>query len=573
MTRLFTGIWQMLITLSLCGQFQIAHYNGNTTSHPRIKPLILNDGNIVTYHWDDFHILRRYAENGELIWSKSFDGTLQTNFFLDPVVALSRDGSSGFVLARYVGTTQVTVDTLFTTMIQCDMTFMISRWNSAGDPTETFTINKQFLEQPSADIGIQNVQVQVSPDGGIVMLIHTSSAKLEVVKLNGSGQLEWSRSVGQQVSPVGEHAPAQAFDNEPRPQLAIGQDGSIYYIEGGQYFASHLRLTKLNADGELVWMNRYIYNNNVTVATFHGLAIDQSGTLHTSGYLVTTVGRFHILYKISSDGVMLQADIYRTPYFLSPWEFGLDAQGNRYDLVRTQVNVSSPVFLSEGLLVADQDGSNGYFIRRISQVVPPNNVFLPLRYMDVFGDRITLSGHLHHEDINLAYTTRYESLMTFDSQNITSCFLNDTTLQNTSVPASLITTENITNAVSLDVLSYYTAMSFQLVPESLNAELTTDLCVLGSDLLGLGTGVDNSVITSPTLLDRTMYRPGEEIKFNITVPATIEVWNSAGQLISRKSYHQHSAVLSTSGWKSGIYLIRGKDLQGGSLGAIRVIIE
>ena len=205
--------------------------------------------------------------------------------------------------------------------------------------------------------------------------------------------------------------------------------------------------------------------------------------------------------------------------------------------------------------------------------MPPNNVFLPLRYMDVFGDRIALLGHLHHEDIDLAYTTRYESLMTLDTEDITACFLNDTTLQYTSVPASLITTENITNAVSLDVLPYYTAMSFQLVPESLDAELTTDLCGLGSDLLGLGTGVDNSEITSPTLLDRTIFRPGEEIIFNITVPATIEVWNSAGQLISGKSYHQHSAVLSTSGWKSGIYLIRGRDLQGLSLGLIRVIIE
>lgn len=109
-----------LSMLTAHAQFQVVHDAPNTTSTPKLTPLILADGSLITFHQESGNdIFRKYDANGVLIWNKALAGNSQTMWNGDPAIALMIDGADGFQFARLAGFLLLTSTVYF---------FLSSRW-------------------------------------------------------------------------------------------------------------------------------------------------------------------------------------------------------------------------------------------------------------------------------------------------------------------------------------------------------------------------------------------------------------------------------------------------------------
>ncbi len=419
-----------------------------------------------------------------------------------------------------------------------------------------------------------------APDNGLlVMITHdlVPSESIELLKLSPNGNIEWCRSLGNGdwASP-GSYQPTGAFDISAKGRVSVASDGSIYYIEGSRFLNGHLRLAKLDPDGELLWMNRYVYGGNTNSVQFHDLVVDVAGSVHAAGSIQTSVGNFHFLLRIAPDGDLERADLYRTPLILPPFlqfaQLDIDSEGRRFHRVNTHVPFTEEP--SHGILIADTLGSPAQFFRRDDQIVLPNNVFIPFGGMDVLGDRVALSGALNHEHVDLAFTTRYEALLSFDTENVFSCFMNDTMLAHIPVPLEIVSTESITNAVSLDVSAYYSVQPDTITLTSFDPEPLDTLCSFGYNLLGVEIGMnEGSPGTSIPLIRQTLVARDRPIALNEIGASFIEVWNTNGVLILDRNIHGDLSSIATTGWNSGMYMIRALNGHGTPIRIERIMLE
>ncbi len=548
-------IWLLMISTQLYSQFQVVHDAPNTATSPFIAPLIFDDGAILTYQGTgDDHLFRKYDPSGLLLWSKAYSGASSNGWGSGPVKALALDENDGFVLLRYV--TLIWTDTANGEWHQ-DV-FNLARFNNNGDLLSSYNIKKSFFTYNFGEY-FERLQLDIAPNNDAILMIMRGSSPIghiEVHRIDPNGELLWSRSVGQLLQPLPDHPdPTTTFDQYPHCKFTVAPDGSIYYMEGGRSLGQ-LRLGKLAGNGDLLWMNRYVYGNTVNSIDYDGLQIGPDGNINASGRLETTVGSFHIFMTIDPDGTLLNTDIYRTPYHLTPIDLCIDDEGKRYHLVRT--HFVHPEY-SHGLLIADTLGSHAIFKRRADQIVLPNNVFLPLHHMDLSGDQLAISGLLHHEHVDLAFTTRYETLLSFDTGDITSCFLNDTAFAHIPVPLSIIATEEMTDAGSVDISQFFTSSDSTMSLQLLDPEPLVPLCEFGSDLLGIELGIGDVLYDQLPMVQQTLLSPGDPIRIIGAASVFAEVWDASGKLIHGMGIPNGTGIIPTNGWHSGIYLVRAID--------------
>ena len=549
-----------------CAQFQIVHDVPNTTTNPIIQPVILEDGGILTHQWlNNVHTLRKYDQQGGLLWSTSIP---------DPSLVSIEPTPSGIVFCNYLGFTATPNDTMWMEELH-QHSFRITRLDMDGQIEGSDLLRKSYLTSSSNWSWISTIDIALTNDGGSVLLINFDESpmgQIDILKLTANNSLEWSRCLGNNDTAwPGLPDPTYTFNNLIRGRLNAN-GGEIYYTEGGEYYGSHFRLAKLDSNGDVVWMKTYEYGNTDPYVTVNDLLIDGSGKIHMDGSLQTTVGRFHIFLQASSQGDLERVDIYRTPYYLQNLQFGLDSEGRRVH--RVALTTPFTGIPSHGLFIADTLGSPGQLLRRDDQIVMPNNVFIPFGGMDVHNDRIALSGLLNHEHVDLAFTTRYEALLSFDTENVFSCFMNDTMLAHIPVPLEIMTTENITNAVSLDVSAYYSVQPDTITLTSLDPEPLDTLCSFGYNLLGVEIGIaEGSLGTGIPLVKQTLVVRDRPIVLNDIGASVIEVWNTNGALIMDRNLHGELSSIPTTGWNPGMYMIRALNELGIPIRIERIMLE
>lgn len=566
----------LLLSLSVRAQFQVVHDLPNTTTTPQLTPVLLADGSTVTHQWSaGEHLFRKYDGSGVLVWSKVLAGNAMDTWFSGAALTLVSDEADGFIFAVqdsvriYVGIGPFTEDSLV-------YSYRIVRVNGNGDLTSAVLLKKSYAEQwaGSGDMH-RGFDAARTPDNGVVVSMNTSNAgtgSIDLVKVNVNGTLAWCRSVGQPIGQVTGPEPTWALNQSASATVAVSSTGRIYYSEGGNYPYNHLRLGALDTDGSLLWMKRYVYGNTSPMVQYHDIAVDADGDVHGAGSLSTTVGHFHIFLRTNADGVLERGDIYRTSYNLNMGHFGLDGQGRRYH--RLPFWYTGGVGGSHGILIADTLGTPARFVRRNDQVVLPNNVFTIPQRFDVTGDQLAVSNLLHHEDVDLAYTTRYEGLSVFTTDDIDPCLMDDTTFAHIPVPLNpVMTTEEITTAVSVDVSAYYSIEPIALTLTTPDDEELVLLCEFVGELLGLNTGV-NGTLAGETLplIRNTLLARGTPIALNGTAMVTVEVYDSSGALTQRSLLNEERS-LSTTTWSPGMYVIRAIDRNGSPLGIGRVVVE
>lgn len=554
-------------------QFHVVHDVPNITTDPAFQPLILADGGLVTHHWEDSaHIFRKYDGEGELLWSRALPGDLPYTWNPEGPVVLLPDGPDGFQFVRQANTTYTLVDTVMWMDHRLEQTYQIGSVNGAGVLTGSTLVKKTAIV-PIGNFGdIGGFDAARTPDGGTILCSTTSEAasgSIDLVKVGAGGAVLWSRSVGMNSGPM--HTPTVAFNSQPAARVAVSADGRIYVAEGGSYPYSDFRLAELDDDGALLWMKHYVYGNNSPMIHYEDIEVDAAGRVHGVGVLFSSVGRFHILLRTAPDGTLERGDIYRTPLAALSGHFGIDAQGRRYHRVGTVDPTNGA--LSEGVLVADTLGNPGYFLRRADEVVPPDNIQLIPQRMAVGSDRVALSGQLVHEHMDLAFTTRFESLGLLDTEDLTSCLMTDTTFSHTAVPLGIMTVTDVVGAVSVDIMAYYSAEPLTTALTDLDPEPLEPTCPFIQQLLGISTGLaaDGTVEQRP-LVFNSLVAPGTPLVITDATAASVAVYDMRGTLMHRTSLGTDRNV-STAGWPAGVYVLHAQDRTGAQVGTGRVAVE
>jgi hypothetical protein len=556
-------------------QFQVTHDVPNTSTSPHITPLILNDGHVVTWHrHQGMNKLRKYTSEGELLWSKEMQGGISL-WSLETSFCMAKDNSDGFVIAEHMTTTSTT-DSIWMDTQHLEYRFKITKFNGAGAVTSAFEISKSYSTSWSNWHSPNRMRIGITAEGDLVLAInyYTSpgGSSTDLLRLGSSGEVIWSRNAGPNPPP---------WDNDPLPtdtpegkmEMALAPEGTVYLTSQGLMGASHLRLIKLDAAGNLLWAKRYVYTNSVTSVGYNEIQVDAAGNVHAAGYINTTVGRFHIFLVIDPDGELLRADIYRSAHQLQNLGFKLDAQGQRYHLVRTQADPFLAVY-KQALLRADTLGSAAQLFSRQDHVVLPHNVFIPFQAMDVMGEDLVLSGTLHHEHVDLAFTTRYESLLRFATDDLGHCFSQDSAMAHIPVPLSITSTQNLDNYASISVAQFYAVAPATSVTNPLPDEPLVDLCDLGSELLGLPIGFNEApVALHRPLVHQNLVAAGTMILLHGDGAARVEVWTNHGTLKYTARISGDPMAIPTSGWSSGVYLVRALDHGGRPVAVQRIVLE
>lgn len=554
----------VMMIVNVAAQYQVVHDAPNTTSAPVLYPLILADGSIVTHHWsNDMHVFRKYATDGELVWSKALGGGLAEMGPHGPVVLL-RGEAGGFRFVRYIGGTTTLIEWPYH---EEQFTYQIGNVDGNGTLTDAVLLSRTETTPANGDAIPEKLDAARTPDGGTVILITTSmgaSGTIEMLRLDATGNLLWARRPGSILD--------VAFSGHPAGTVAVSPAGRIYYMEGGRYGSSHLYLGEVdNSSGDLLWLKHYVYGNTSTAAEFHDIALDGAGQVHATGELVTSVGRFHIFLRTTANGDLDRSDIYRTTLALKDGHFGIDALGHRFHRVRT-IDPSTGD-QSNGFLVADTLNGAGHFFRRVDEVVHPNNVILVHQRMDVAGDQLVFSGPLLHEHMDLAFTTRYETLSVLDPEAPEPCLMNDTLLSHVAVPLNIMTTTDMTQAVCSSLAQYYTSAPLGLSLITMPAEELVDLCPFAHELLGIiedvpetTAGPDHPLVRS-TLVAR-------DTPIWITDPkmTSVVVHDARGAVV--QSLRLGAArTIPTERLCPGIYFLLATDRAGALVRSARVIVE
>ncbi len=579
MIQLRTFALQLL--LGLCGgaaqaQFQVVHDVPNTSSNPQITPLILADGNTVTYQWNDGqHIFRKYDTNGGLVWSRGMEAYSFNTFDGGPSVVLLKNGVDGF---RFVFISDITETPLggsgFESLLE--RTYQVANVDITGEVSSSFRIVKSYVIDFLDDYSQGSIDAAQAPDGGLVIssiLKNGAAGSVDIMKINAAGGVEWVSNVGQYWGAVDTPTPTVCEDVEPRVKVVVASTGGIYFTEGSSVVPSNFSLGALGVNGDLLRLKKYIYANIGPSSWFDDIEMDQAGNVHMAGSLSTTVGQFHYFLRTDPDGVLDRGDLYRTPYGHFDGKFGIDALGRRYHLVNTRPIVGLGAGFSQGLLLADTLDNPAQLLRRADQVILPNNVFIAPHALDVSGSRVAVTGSLHHEHVDLAFTTRYETLASMETGALSACLFSDTALAHIEIPLEIMTTEDIPNAASIDVSSYYTSEPITLSFTALDPEPLEGLCAFASEILGVNLGLDESSTSeqAPLVLN-SLVAQGTPVVLNDAKVNAVAVYDVHGALVQRTNMSAGRAI-ATTGWPSGVYILHAMDAHGMPLRVGRVVVE
>ncbi len=569
MIQLRTFALQLL--LGLCGgaaqaQFQVVHDVPNTSSNPQITPLILADGNTVTYQWNDGqHIFRKYDTNGGLVWSRGMEGSYFSEWNSEPSMVLMKRGTDGFRFARIVEVTYTPTEDLVEDLVE--ISIHVVDVDANGEPISGSLVKKSYLTSSPVSFFPGGIDAALGPNGDVVLALTTiegPSGSIELVKLSDAGVVQWGRSVGQTFGLPG--VPTLTFGTHPQARVALSGTGRVYFTDGDRYGQTNLRLAELGPNGDLLWMKLYTYANIGPSAEFHDIVVDGSGSVHAGGTISTSVGRFHYFLRTDADGTLDRGDLYRAPHAVLGGAFSLDDQGRRYHFVST-------LGPTQGVLVADTLDNPAFYLRRADEVILPNNVFDVQHTMDVEGDRVALSGLLHHEHVDLAFTTRYETLASMETGALSACLFSDTALAHIEIPLEIMTTEDIPNAVSIDVSSYYTSEPITLSFTALDPEPLEGLCAFASEILGVNLGLEESSTSeqAPLVLN-SLVAQGTPVVLNDAKVNAVAVYDVHGALVQRTTIRAGRAI-ATTGWPSGVYILHAMDARGMPLRVGRVVVE
>ncbi|MBK8532557.1 MAG: T9SS type A sorting domain-containing protein [Flavobacteriales bacterium] len=547
-----------------CAQFQVVHDTPLANALIAPTPLILTDGSTVTYHLSDGHpIFRKYDGDGGLLWTKFLEADPQTTWGYGDGWSsrMVSDGAEGFYFACHAYSTNTpTGDPM---MYDHDRYYHIVHVDGDGEVLSSRRLKKSYMIWDQIGESQHGIDLERTPDDGLVLssTIHGIFKWTDVVKIDANGAVGWSRCVGHASADPTGPSPAFVHDVQGRGRLAVSNSGTVFYMEAGDGPLEHLRLFALDANGDLLWAKHHVYDGTISYIAYRDIAVDAGGKVHALGVMSTSVGNYQIVLRSAEDGTLDRGDLYRTPTtYVNADFFRVDAQGRRWNG-------------GEGVIVSDTLGNPAQHLERADQVILPNNVFVETLGLDVSGGRLALSGRLNHEHVDLAYTTRHETLASIDTDDLSACLMNDTVLTHVAIPLEIVAQEDLLNAGAIDVSAYYSIAPSTLTMTDLDPEPMDGICAFASEILGVNIGMEERDNTERTpMVLNSFVAQGSPIHLNDPAAYAVTVYDVHGALVQRSALNA-SRTVPTSGWSTGVYILHALDGQGTPLRAGKVVLE
>lgn len=199
----------------------------------------LEDGSIVIAGYIETTIqdnpdvyLLKISNDGQLIWSKTFETSLDQKAF---DLQLTSDG--GFILA---GTTAET-----DTVSNPKMDAMLMKVDASG--------TLEWMESYGFEAFNDNAKAVTILDDGYVFTGTTenqtgSDTDIYLVRVNNQGAVIWTKMIGSELNGTNQADYAE--------DVLLAQDGNLI-IAGSRYFAGQAYLAKLDLDGEIIWETEF----------------------------------------------------------------------------------------------------------------------------------------------------------------------------------------------------------------------------------------------------------------------------------------------------------------------------
>ena len=557
-------------------QFQVVHEPGGSAVS---RTIVTSDGGVITVQRiDSTHLFRKYDPQGELLWNKLLEDTTAIPPMFDPYEGISTmiaNNSGGCIFARFIGTVGLPpllpgepADSVWTYINLMEL-------NADGNIVMSSQIEK-FQHYGGDLLGAQSLELAVQADGSIFLLVNYDGLNLtfiELYKIGSDGSLIWGRSIGRQSWPGA--IPTLSYAMFPEARMTTDIAGNVYIAEREDVGIGELYLAKILPNGDMAWMNEYTYSSGS--AKFDGMKVDSDGMIHAGGSLMSPVGDFAFFSIISSDGDMERADLYRISYdlqsTLQKGDIGLDNEARRYYKANYWESALSGPVEKQLIVQADTIGSQAILLRRNDQVILPNNVFMTLGDIDVRNDRLSISGVLNHQHVDLAVTTLYEAAIQFETDDLSTCILTDSSLAHIPVPLNLFATSQPTDAASIDISNYvdvYPMTAYSIT--DLPADSLEELCTLTNNLLQI-VGIGEGTTQNTPLVDQTLIVAGSLLEIVHPDVNRIELYSANGQLILAKDISAHDRSLTLVKGISGLHLLRGFDQNDSMVGVQKMMIQ
>jgi len=497
--------------------------------------------------------VRKHDVSGSVLWSKDIDLLDHLDGGFSANETMVADNSGGFHMVLSAGTTQYT-DPLGSdsdTTI-CHIAYMHLDQNGELIGTKLF---RRELIHSFYSIIPTNLSIYTNEAGGLGIVI-TGGFDInwtEIIDLNADGSTNWI--MGYDIPSLPTSGPRVI-----RPKV----NGGYYMLNIADGPVDKLEMLSIAANGAISWSKAYNYTNSVYGSRYNDFTTDGIGRIHAVGHVALPTGDFRIMPIISPSGVLERVDLYRPGGFRESEKIFLGPSGDRFVFSRSSQSWATTGTME--IMIADTLGNDASLKQRKEVLVGDNYYYGDWGACDVKNGRMLIADAFYKQHAVLSYLTKRESVLDMDMNDLTSCFFSDTTNAHTSVPLSIMTTQDIAT-------TWYDASQLWTWTNADTLTITDVTPPTFSDLCSFAVGINkNPTSTEQQLLYPTLLTAGQPLTITADNVQRIEVWNTSGQLIQKHSVSSDRSV-PTNTLAPGMYAVKAYGAVGSVLGTTRLVVD
>lgn len=401
-----------------------------------------------------------------------------------------------------------------------------------------------------SSIGVQQVQVTENGQSDIFITCSaglSSSNLLSVTKLEGGGEVLWSRRIGDATAMMSFPFPSFGINTV---YLAPDPFGGCRIVAPATDFNDEsVNVVSLAADGSLSWARLFDYLGLVSSFKMSGPAVTNDGSTVFCTHTTSDNGGAHLV-RISESGQLVEVQQVAGEY----WGELRNDQGDLLMLwggsVITLSEAGDPLIqISFGALPDGEDST----------------YFLQYNHMEVANGRACFAGSFIATPTGAGLPVASAAVSSFDLNSL-SCGRVATTLMTDHVilPNSIFTCAPMANIAS-DTLLMNTSNGPLLFDER-TLFGTTDLCVY--------TAIEPIVEAAPAFsLNRTLLGTGDALFAQSSEPISIVLRDAKGSLLWQNDRPDRRIDIPTSSLAPGLYLLTGQDAFDVTMGVVKVAVE
>lgn len=414
-----------------------------------------------------FSVLQRVEQDGSVTWRKGYSDSTSMGGLLD----LASIGSGGLISLR-LGPTSYSSAPLDPDTVR--WVVQVAQLSDSGQPAtvRSFTLTDTY-EDNLESWNIHNGRIVPLADGGFGSLLvvnHFLSWHWVLCKFSSNLDLVWCKRVGKGTAPYPTVNQATLT-----PSLLDAGDGGMYIVSSNSLPGSNNSpiIYRLSDQGALQWARKVDYTNSANFVDCVAATTMSSGGVSVFGN-IATVEAYGFVDRIGADGTLLQADLYSSPH---PVTVSTMVERPNGDLLLLTPETSNSPMAMARMLVVNETGAVTGSKQRSTHTTGTVINEPRTRSASVNGDRLMMGGTYRSQDQVLGTITQHPLIECYDlSTPLDGCLWQDLAIEHYPVPAGIVQSNPITNAITIDLPVPPSMVDYEWVVSDLPPLATIDLC-------------------------------------------------------------------------------------------------